>query len=79
MTLPSNNLRALRDRARLSQSELAAKAGVAVSRISHWETGERSLIQSNGVMLLQLSTALQCTVGQLIGAETILEKTKKNK
>ena len=57
-------LRTARERRQLSQSELADKAGLLPSAISHFETGRRSPSFAN---LKALSDALRVTTDYLIG------------
>ena len=60
----SERLRIARERAGLSQSDLAEKAGFQASAISHFETGRRSPSFEN---LRRLSDALGVTTDYLIG------------
>ena len=57
-------LQAARQLRKLSQSELAAKAGLQPSAISHFETGRRAPSFDN---LKALSTALEVTTDYLLG------------
>ena len=57
-------LRKAREDKKLSQSELAKKAGFQPSAISHFETGKRSPSFAN---LKKLADALEVTVDYLLG------------
>lgn len=57
-------LQAARQLRKLSQSELATKAGLQPSAISHFETGRRAPSFDN---LKALSTALEVTTDYLLG------------
>jgi transcriptional regulator with XRE-family HTH domain len=57
-------LQAARQLRKLSQSELAAKAGLQPSAVSHFETGRRAPSFDN---LKALSTALEVTTDYLLG------------
>lgn len=59
-------LRHARDKKGLSQSELAEKAGLQPSAVSHFETGRRSPSFDN---LKALSEALQVSTDYLLGRE----------
>jgi transcriptional regulator with XRE-family HTH domain len=59
-----DRLREARDKKGLSQSELAAKAGLQPSAVSHFETGRRSPSFDN---LKALSEALQVSTDYLLG------------
>ena len=60
----SKRLRAARESKKLSQNELAEKAGFQPSAISHFETGNRSPSFAN---LKRLADALDITVDYLLG------------
>ena len=59
-----DRLREARDKKGLSQSELAEKAGLQPSAVSHFETGRRSPSFDN---LKALSEALQVSTDYLLG------------
>ena len=58
-------LRKIRELAKMSQSELASKAGVSERSVIRWEQGE-SLTMKN---MLKLATALGVTPNELLGVE----------
>jgi transcriptional regulator with XRE-family HTH domain len=60
----TERLQAARQLRKLSQSELALKAGLQPSAISHFETGRRAPSFDN---LKALSTALEVTTDYLLG------------
>lgn len=57
------NLKVIRMKNTLSQTELAKKTGLEPSHISHFECGRRV---PNVVNLIKLSKALNCTMEELI-------------
>jgi transcriptional regulator with XRE-family HTH domain len=59
-----DTLQRLREKAGLSQSELAEKAGVPVRSIQNWEQGHR---QPRAPALLPLAQALGVSVESLLG------------
>ena len=61
-----HNLKVIRMRNTMSQAELAKRAKVEPSHISHYECGRRLPNVSN---LLKLSKALNCTMDELIKGE----------
>ena len=64
MEIFSQRLRKAREDKKLSQTELAEKAGFQPSAISHFETGKRSPSFAN---LKKLADALEVTVDYLLG------------
>ena len=58
-------LRKIRELAKMSQSELASKAGVSERSVIRWEQGE-SLTMKN---MLKLATALGVTPNDLLGVD----------
>ena len=61
-----NNLKACRERAALTQQELAELINVDRSAISKWETGE---FLPRTDKLPAIAKALDCTIDELLGAE----------
>ncbi|WP_288297302.1 helix-turn-helix transcriptional regulator [uncultured Pyramidobacter sp.] len=59
------SLRKIRELAKMSQSELASKAGVSERSVIRWEQGE-SLTMKN---MLKLATALGVTPNDLLGVD----------
>lgn len=57
------NLKQIRIRKGLTQSELASKCGVTQQAISQYESGYR---EPNLEMLKKLASALECTVDELL-------------
>lgn len=57
------NLRAIRERAALSQDELAERAGIARHNVSRLENGQAAQYKT----LRKLAAALDVTPGELIG------------
>lgn len=57
-------LRAMREKRRMTQMELAALSGITQQAISKIESGERS--NPGAITLYKLARALKCTVDDLI-------------
>ena len=66
----AERLRAAREHRKMSQSDLAEKAGLMPSAVSHFETGRRSPSFAN---LKALSDALKVTTDYLIGRSDSME------
>lgn len=64
-----NNIRKYRERAKLTQEELAKKIGSSSANISNYECGKR---EANYETLLKLSEALDCSVDDLIGSKNYI-------
>ena len=62
-----NNLKNLRDHAKLTQSDLADKLDVSQPTIAMWETGEA---MPRADKLPQLAQVLGCTIDQLFQSTT---------
>lgn len=60
------NLRAFRERDKISQIELAERVGVAQNTICQWENGAR---RPNIDMLIRLTEIFGCTADELLGIE----------
>lgn len=60
----SQNLKACRDYAKLSQKDLAIKINTSYKTVSHWETGytEPSIQQ-----LIELADIFETTIDELVG------------
>ncbi|MEI6309985.1 MAG: helix-turn-helix transcriptional regulator, partial [bacterium] len=65
-TTLGRRLKELRERAGLSQSQLAAQVGVSRSALSQTENAARRVCSEE---LVKLAQALNSTVGILVGAE----------
>lgn len=65
-------LRTAREARELSQGELAARAGLQASAVSHFETGTRKPSFDN---LKRLADALRVTTDYLLGRATEMEAT----
>ena len=59
-------LRRLRTAARLSQSELAERAGMSIRTLQHYEQGSKDIRRAAGETLLALSRALGTTIENLL-------------
>jgi putative transcriptional regulator len=68
-----DKLQRMREAARLSQDDLASKAGLSLRSIQNWEQGHRI---PKAAALLALSKALQCSPEKLL-AELTAPPAKK--
>lgn len=59
-------LKKLREKAGLSQSELAKKSGVSVRIIQHYEQGFRDIKKANVMTVIALADALGTDVKKLV-------------
>ena len=64
---PVNNLAFLRQKANMTQKELAEKSQIRQPHISRFESGERQLTNATGDVLLRLAKALDCNIEDLLG------------
>lgn len=64
-----NNLKHYRERAKLSQSQLAAQAGISVRTLQDYEQGRKPLEGARAITVLTLARILSCTVEDLIDKE----------
>lgn len=62
-----DQIRSLRDKAGLSQSELARKLGVTRSSVNAWESG---LSAPTAIYLVELSKLFHVSVDYILGLET---------
>lgn len=60
-------LKELREKAGLKQSELAAISGVNLRSLQDYEQGHKSLLSAKGETLLRLGMSLGCTVEDILG------------
>jgi transcriptional regulator with XRE-family HTH domain len=63
------NLKTLREKAGLTQFELAVRSGVSVSTIANLETGHRDSGKTTLVILQKLALALECSLDDIIGTK----------
>lgn len=61
-----NQLKHYREKAQLSQSQLADKAGVSVRTLQDYEQGRKPLEGARAITVLTLARILGCTVEDLI-------------
>ena len=74
VTYKNEGLQKLRKAAGLSQSQLAALAGIKVQVLQQYERGARDI---NGAKLLKICNALECRLADIITDEETLELLKK--
>lgn len=60
------NLKKIRIKQGLSQSQLADKANVSIRMIQKYEQAERDINKAQGDTLLKLARALGCTIEDLL-------------
>lgn len=61
-----NPLKHYREKAKLSQSQLAEKAGISVRTLQDYEQGHKPLEGARAITVLTLARILSCTVEDLI-------------
>lgn len=66
-----SNLKDLREKKGLSQSQLAELSGVNLQTIQHYEQGVRSINKTKVYTALKLSKALECDIEELIEVEKL--------
>jgi len=64
-----NNLKHYREKAGLSQSQLATKAGISARTLQDYEQNRKPLEGARAITVLTLSRILGCTVEDLIDRE----------
>ena len=64
-------LKELREKAGLKQSELAAISGVNLRSLQDYEQGHKSLLSAKGETLLRLGMSLGCTVEDILGGTRV--------
>jgi transcriptional regulator with XRE-family HTH domain len=69
-----NNIRDVRKRAGLTQSEVAEALGIGVPQVSRWETGSVNIPSEKLVTLARL---LKTSVGELLGTPGAIESTEQ--
>ncbi len=70
-------LKEIRQSRGLSQSQLAEKSGLTVRTLQHYEQGSRSIDGAKLNTLIDLATALNCSVSDILISEELKEKCKK--
>lgn len=66
-------LRMLREASGYKQKEFATLIGVPANTYNQWETGKRAI---DSTMLVRISRALQTSVDNLLGEETVAPRTR---
>ena len=64
----NNKLKEMRERAGITQQELSEKLGITQQSVYYYEKGSRDIKAS---MLMNMASALGCTVSELLGIETV--------
>ena len=77
VNVKAGGLKANREKAGMSQPELAEKSGVNLRTIQGLECGQKDLNHSRLITLLKLCNALDCTLSSLITDEATLVELEK--
>lgn len=64
-----SKLKTIRESKEMSQSKLAEVSGVNLRTLQYYEQGYKDINKAQGITLLKLSQALECTIEDLL--ETI--------
>lgn len=72
------NLKKLREKAGLKQSELAAISGVNLRSLQDYEQGHKSIGSAKGETLLRLSYALNCSIEDILEGSVEIENLTNN-
>lgn len=70
------NLKEIRMKAGMSQSQLAKKSGVNVRVLQHYEQAYKNIDGANLETLLKLSCALNCQIYEILENEEVRELVK---
>lgn len=66
-----SNLKVLREGNKLSQSQLANKAGVNIRMIQSYEQGVKDINKAQGITLYKLARALDCKMEDILNLEGV--------
>ena len=66
-----------RKRAKLSQSQLAEKAGIDLSTLKKYEQGTRNIDGANLKILLALAIVLDCRLEDIVEDEEVVEMLRR--
>lgn len=66
-----SNLKVLREGNKLSQSQLANKAGVNIRMIQSYEQGVKDINKAQGITLYKLARALGCKMEDILNLEGV--------
>lgn len=69
--MEGNKLKEARNRAGMSQAELAKKSEVSARMIQHYEQGVKDINKAQGITLYKLAKALQVTIEDLLQLESL--------
>lgn len=72
----SNNIKSLREKKRLTQSQLGASLGYSDKSISKWENGD---VMPDVVVLDHIASFFNVTVNDLIDSQIVIKQTRTNK
>lgn len=61
-----SHLKEMREKAALSQSQLAESSGSSVRMIQYYEQGVRDINKSQGITLYRIAQALNCKIEDLL-------------
>jgi transcriptional regulator with XRE-family HTH domain len=71
-----SNLKFWREDRHMTQKELAAKAGVSIRMIQHYEQGQKDINNATVLTVLRLSEALGCDVYDIINPRSDYRGTR---
>lgn len=72
------NLKKMRQKAGLTQKELAEKAGVSKRMIEQYEQGIKDINEAGAIRVYYMAKALRCKVQDLLELEEIPQKEAEN-
>lgn len=61
-----SKLKTIRESKEMSQSKLAEVSGVNLRTLQYYEQGYKDINKAQGITLLKLSQALECTIEELL-------------
>ena len=70
-------LKEMREKAGLSQSQLATKSEVSIRMIQQWEQGVKNINAAHLLSLVNLSLALECNISDILTDQELIDKMKK--
>ena len=77
VNVKAGGLKQNREKANMSQTELANKTGISLRTIQSYEQGQKNLNGAKLVTLLKFCNALDCTLDSIITDEATLAELEK--